>query len=114
QLGGDELQGHGAVERLVDRLVDDAHAAAAHEPLEAGAGDHGADAGVEHGSVVTATEGWNNRPRVWRSTPGGPIAGRVGGEGSLPWTPAFTPTSSASTSRSGSLSPRASASPARS
>ena len=46
QLGRDQLQRHGPLERQVDGRVDDAHAPAAEHPLDAVAGD-GADAGSD-------------------------------------------------------------------
>ena len=49
QLGRDQLERDGPLERQVDRRVDDAHATAAEDALDAVAGEHGAEAGVGHG-----------------------------------------------------------------
>ncbi len=52
QLAGDHLQRHGTVERQLRRPVDDAHAAAGDQRVDAVAGEHGADCGVCHAAVI--------------------------------------------------------------
>ena len=54
ELRRDQLERHPAVQRELDRLVDDAHAAAPDHPLEAVAGDHGAEGGLDHDPFLPA------------------------------------------------------------
>jgi hypothetical protein len=57
QPGRDHLDGHDAVEIDVLRPVDDAHAAAAGDGLDALAGDHASDEPLSHGFRERATLG---------------------------------------------------------
>ena len=52
-LGGDQLDGDGPAERQLGRAVDDAHAAAAGDRLDAAAGDLGAWEQIGHTQIVT-------------------------------------------------------------
>src|SRR5204862_5566143 len=67
ELGRDQLQGDRALERLLDRPVDDPHAAAADLVLDPAACDDGPWSGLGHGAFIA---GWRGCRRA--SGTGGP------------------------------------------
>ena len=69
QLAGDHLQGHRAFEPEVGGPVDDPHAAAGDQGVDAVAGDDGANREFSHAAVIPPPAG-PQRPRIVRGAPG--------------------------------------------